>query len=107
MFSRTWHGVTPIEFCNDFEKYEYETGVKDTTNVEGNLGAHLRVIKKGEFAHFFLCTFWESIESMKKYAGDNYEIAVDYPEDEKYGLISDPLVIVQEVISNDNNIVKY
>jgi len=55
MFSRTWHGVTPIEFCNDFEKYEYETGVKDTTNVEGNLGAHLRVIKKGEFAHFFLC----------------------------------------------------
>lgn len=104
MYSRTWHGVTPIEFKNDFEEYEYETGVKDTLKIEGNLGAYLKVIEKDAYAHFFLCTLWDSMESMKKYAGQNPEIAVDYPEDAKYGLISDPIVIIQEVVSDQNNI---
>lgn len=104
MFSRTWHGATPIEFRDEFEKYEYETGVKDTLRIKGNRGAYLRVIEKGEYAHFFLCTLWDNMDSMKEYAGTNPEIAVDYPEDSKYHLISDPLVIIQEVLSGSNNI---
>lgn len=104
MFSRTWHGVTPLKYRDGFEKYEYETGVKDTLKIKGNLGAHLRVIERGECAHFFLCTLWDSMESMKKYAGMDVEIAVDYPEDAQYHLISDPIVVIQEVISGKNNI---
>ena len=97
MFSRTWHGVVPIQFKEGFEKYEYETGVNDTKQIAGNKGAYLKVIEKGEYAHFFLCTFWDSMDSMMQYSGPDPEIAVDYPEDEKYGLISDPIVIIQEV----------
>lgn len=104
MYSRTWHGVTPIKFRNEFERYEYETGVKDTLQVKGNMGAHLKIVERGEYAHFFLCTFWDSLDSMRKYAGNELEIAVDYPEDAKYGLISDPIVIIQEVLSDKNNI---
>lgn len=102
MFSRTWHGVVPIQFKEGFEKYEYETGVKDTKLIPGNKGAYLKVVEKGDYAHFFLCTFWDSMESMILYAGKDPEIAVDYPEDQKYGLISDPIVIIQEVVSCDN-----
>ncbi|MBC3887532.1 hypothetical protein GH810_04340 [Acetobacterium paludosum] len=97
MISRTWHGIVPIEMSDSFKKYEYETGVKDTLAINGNRGAFLKIVDQGEYVHFFLCTKWNSMESMIAYAGNNPTIAVTYPEDEKYGLISDPIVIIQEV----------
>ncbi|MBF4692244.1 hypothetical protein [Fusibacter ferrireducens] len=102
MISRTWHGIVPIEKKDAFEKYEYETGVKDTLAILGNRGAFLKVVEQGDYAHFFLCTKWDTMESVIAYAGTNPTIAVTYPEDEKYGLISDPIVIIQEV-SDDTN----
>jgi len=102
MISRTWHGIVPIEMSDSFEKYEYETGVKDTLAINGNRGAFLKIVDQGEYAHFFLCTKCDSMESMIAYAGNNPAIAVTYPEDEKYGLISDPIVIIQEVGDDDN-----
>lgn len=97
MISRTWHGIVPIEMKDSFKKYEYETGVKDTLAILGNRGAFLKIVEQGEYAHFFLCTKWDTMESVIAYAGSNPTIAVTYPEDEKYGLISDPIVIIQEV----------
>jgi hypothetical protein len=42
------------------------------------------------------------MESVIAYAGSNPTIAVTYPEDEKYCLISDPIVIIQEVTDDSN-----
>jgi len=50
----------------------------------------------------FLCTKWDSWESMVDYAGIEPHIAVTYPEDERYDLISDPIVIIQEVTDSKN-----
>ncbi len=102
MISRTWHGIVPILNKNEFEKYEYETGVKDTQAIKGNKGAYLKIVEQGEYVHFFLCTKWDSMESMIAYAGNQPTIAVTYPEDDKYGLISDPIVVIQEVHDNRN-----
>ncbi len=85
-----------------FEKYEYETSVKDTLAIKENKGAFLKIVEQGEYAHFFLCTKWDSMASMIAYAGDNPTIAVTYPEDDQYGLISDPIVILQEVTDERN-----
>lgn len=97
MLSRTWHGMVPLAMKSSFEVYEQETGVKDTLATKGNCGAYLKIVEQGEYAHFFLCTKWDSWQSMVDYAGNEPEIAVTYPEDEKFGLISDPIVIIQEV----------
>ncbi len=102
MISRTWHGIVPIYLKDAFEKYEHETGVKDTLAVKGNRGAYLKIVEQGEYAHFFLCTKWDSMESVIAYAGNKPTVAVTYPEDDKYRLISDPIVIMQEV-SDDKN----
>lgn len=102
MISRTWHGIVPNEMRDAFEKYEFETGIKDTTALKGNRGAFLKITQDGQYAHFFLCTKWDSMESMKAYAGNEPEVAVTYPEDAKYGLISDPIVIIQEVLDEKN-----
>lgn len=42
------------------------------------------------------------MDSMLAYAGSNPTIAVTYPEDDTYGLISDPIVIIQEVWDDRN-----
>lgn len=102
MLSRTWHGMVPIKMKAAFEAYEYETGVKDTLAAEGNRGAFLRIAEQGQYAHFFLCTKWDTMESMMAYAGMCPDVAVTYPEDERYGLISDPIVIIQEVTDGKN-----
>ncbi|WP_366289671.1 hypothetical protein [Paenibacillus sp. AN1007] len=99
MIARTWHGAVPMEHKEAFLEYEYETGVKDTMAIQGNCGAYLKVVDQGAYAHFFLCTMWEDMASMMAYAGPEPTIAVTYPKDEELGLISDPIVIIQEVTS--------
>jgi heme-degrading monooxygenase HmoA len=102
MISRTWHGAVPIENKEAFLAYEYETGIKDTTSIPGNWGAFLKVVEQDEYAHFFLCTIWEDMESVINFAGSSPKIAVTYPRDRELGLISDPIVILQEVATAKN-----
>lgn len=102
MISRTWHGIVPIENKKAFEDYEYQTGIKDTIALSGNCGAFLKVVNQGQYAHFFLCTKWDTMESMIAYSGQNPTTAVTYEKDDEYGLISDPLVILQEVADDKN-----
>lgn len=102
LITRTWHGIVPIQFKNEFKEYLERTGVRDTTSISGNLGAFVKIVEQDEYAHFFLCTIWDSMDSIVSYAGPNPTIAVTYPEDSRYGLISDPIVIHQEVLSANN-----
>ncbi len=39
---------------------------------------------EGDVSHFLLITVWDSIDSVKKFAGENPEIAKYYPEDDDY-----------------------
>jgi heme-degrading monooxygenase HmoA len=102
MISRTWHGLVPLSKKNEFKNYLDITGVKDTLAIEGNRGAYVKIVDQDEYSHFFLCTLWDSMKDVIKYAGDNPSIAVTYTEDAKYGLISDPIVIHQEVTYEGN-----
>lgn len=100
MIVRTWHGIVPIQKTEDFKKYLTITGVAEARALSGNLGAYIYSQSQGEFEHFFMVSYWENIESVKEFAGNNPQIAVTYPEDSKFGLISDPIVLhhkVQEV----------
>lgn len=51
MISRTWHGIVPLHMKDAFEKYKYETGVKDALGIKGNRGAYLEIHEQGEYAH--------------------------------------------------------
>ncbi len=102
MISRTWHGLVPLEKKAEFEVYLSETGVKEATLIKGNHGAYVHIEEQEGYAHFFLCTVWDSWEDVVEFAGEKPSIAVTYPEDSKYGLISDPIVIHQQVNTDKN-----
>ncbi|MRT24651.1 hypothetical protein GJV14_11930 [Enterobacteriaceae bacterium RIT697] len=97
MIVRTWHGCVPLEHADSFATHLQLTGVKHSQGIEGNLGAEVKRVTQHDWEHFFLATYWTDIESIKAFAGENYHVAVTYPEDEKFSLLSDPYVFQHEV----------
>lgn len=102
MISRTWHGIVLRSRKKGFTKYLNRTGVKDAVGMDGNRGAYLHIVDQDEYSHFFLCTIWNTWDDIVLYAGNNPHAAITYPEDEKFGLLSDPIAIHQHVDSCDN-----
>lgn len=44
-----------------------------------------------------LATYWNDLEAVKAFAGEQYQIAVTYPDDEQVELLSDPYVFQHNV----------
>ena len=98
MIARIWHGVTPKSKADEYVEFLNKTDVKDYRATEGNLAAYvLRRIEGGQ-AHFLTLTFWDSVESIKKFAGEAYEKARYYPEDAEYLLEFEEQVAHYEVM---------
>jgi hypothetical protein len=99
MIVRTWHGCVPLKHAAGFHAHLLQTGVEHALSIAGNLGAEFRQETQGEYAHLFLASYWENIDAVKAFAGDDYHVAVTYPDDEQFGLISDPYVFQHEISS--------
>jgi heme-degrading monooxygenase HmoA len=97
MIVRTWHGIVPLAKADGFQKYINQTGVAEAVALPGNLGVYLYTQTQNGYEHFFMVSYWESYEAIKAFAGTDYHIAVTYPEDGRYELISDPIVLHHEV----------
>lgn len=97
MIVRTWHGCVPLRHRQGFAEHLHETGVAHAQATAGNCGAFVRQEVQGEYAHFFLATYWESLSAIKRFAGEQYQVAVTYPDDDVFALISDPYVFHHQV----------
>ncbi len=104
MLARLWHGITLASKADEYVAYLNKTGVEDYQATEGNLGVQLLRRIEGEQAHFLIITFWESVEAIKKFAGEEYEKARYYPEDQNFLLEFEEKVIHYEVVSSTLNI---
>jgi heme-degrading monooxygenase HmoA len=84
VITRIWHGLTRAEHADTYLTYLQETGIPGYKNTEGNLSAEVWRSIDGDVCHFCTVTKWASLEAIKKFAGDDYEKARYYPEDQKY-----------------------
>lgn len=89
MIAREWKCFCPADKIDEFIPYLHQTGIKDAENTPGFKGAEIFKREIGQSIEVTLITFWNSIESIKSFAGDNIEEAVLYPDDYKYGIKSD------------------
>jgi len=90
MIMRQWRGRVPREKTEDYLTYLQATGLEEYRNTPGNLGAFVTTRAHGKATEFLLVTFWESEEAIRRFAGDDYERAVYYPEDGKFLLAGAP-----------------
>jgi len=82
--TRIWHGITKAEHADEYLLYVEATGMKDYRNIPGNLSAKLLRSVTGSECHFLTITEWDSYESIKSFAGTDFQKAKYYPEDRNY-----------------------
>ena len=92
MITRIWHGRTKAEAADEYLQFLIETGVADYKSVEGNLNVEIWRRMEDNVCHFWTVTKWDGYESIKKFAGEDFEKAKYYPDDSKYLLEFEPTV---------------
>jgi heme-degrading monooxygenase HmoA len=67
--ARIWRGRTTAAKADEYEKYNYEHGIKPL--IEKALGVQsLREDREGE-SEFMTISYWESLEAMSRFVGDD------------------------------------
>ncbi|HEX6224494.1 MAG TPA: antibiotic biosynthesis monooxygenase [Chryseolinea sp.] len=90
--TRIWHGTTKAEHADEYLGYVEATGMKEYRQVKGNLSAKLLRRVEGNICHFLTVTEWDSYESIKQFAGENYQLAKYYPGDKDFLLSFEEVV---------------
>lgn len=98
MIARIWRGATAARDAQDYVEYLHQTGFSEFRSVPGNRGAYgLRRIT-GDKAEFLVISLWESEEAIRRFAGDDIEQAVFYPEDDRFLIERENRVSHYEVV---------
>ena len=80
MIARLWHGWTSPENAVAYEEFLRTTMFPSMHGVDGFLGADLLSRVDGDEIAFVTITRFESLEAVRAFAGDDYEVAVVEPE---------------------------
>ena len=98
MIARIWRGTVREADKDIYLEYLKKTGLHEYAATAGNRGVYtLRRVGDGK-CEFLLMTLWDSWDAIKAFAGDDYEKAVYYPEDDKFLLDRGPRVDHFELI---------
>ncbi|MBK1851995.1 antibiotic biosynthesis monooxygenase [Marinobacter sp. 1-4A] len=100
MIAREWKCRVPEAHNKGFTDYLYETGIKDSYATPGFLGAQIFRRSLTDKIELTLITYWDNLESIKAFAGDDISQARLYPEDGAYELEPDLSVQHYEVIEH-------
>lgn len=96
--ARLWHGAVPAAKGDAYAAYLRKTGMTECLATPGNVGVQvLRRSVRGE-THFLFISFWESMDAIRTFAGDDVERAHYYPEDGEYLLELEPTVTHYDVL---------
>ena len=81
-----------LEDADLYAQYIRETGFNQYGQTAGNRGAWLLRRDEGDRTQFVTYSLWDSVESIRAFAGEDFERAVYYPDDERYLLERDDRV---------------
>jgi hypothetical protein len=92
MIARIWHGVVPLEKAEGYLELMKNKAIPEYRATPGNLDAVCLTRTEGQHAHFEMLTFWEDVDAIKLFAGEEYEAAKYYDFDDEYLLEKEPRV---------------
>jgi heme-degrading monooxygenase HmoA len=79
-----WRGWTRSEDAEAYAAYIRPTGLAAYTSTEGNRGAYLLHRTQGDRTEFIALSFWDDVDAIAAFAGDDIDAAVFYPEDDRF-----------------------
>lgn len=81
MMTRVWHGRTSLENGDRYLTFLINEGTREYRSTPGNLSVKIWTRNEADCCHFWTVTEWVDLESIKAFAGQDYEKAVYYPQD--------------------------
>ena len=99
MIARQWHGRVRRAQGDAYFGYLERTGLADFGATPGNRGFLVFRHDDDDATHYTITSFWDSYEAVKRFAGEDYERAHYYPEDDDFLLEREPLVRHFEVLA--------
>lgn len=79
-----WHGRVPASKANEYAEFMKERAAPDYGSVDGLQKTLFLRKDEIDVTHFLLVTYWDSMESVKQFAGNPPEKAKYYPEDDQF-----------------------
>lgn len=99
MIARIWHGRTRVSDYEAYTEFLQVKAIPDYRNTNGFVKlVFLRNIREN-VGHFTLVTFWENLAVIRNFAGEDFEKAKYYPEDDNFLLEFEEKVIHYEVFA--------
>ena len=84
VIARTWRGWTRTEDADAYVEYIEQTGMAAYRATPGNRGAWILRHADGDRTEFVTLSFWDSLDAVRAFAGDDVERAVFYDEDDRF-----------------------
>lgn len=84
MVARIWRGAVRSEDADAYARYMEGTGIAGYAGTPGNRGVYMLRRDAGDRTEFVMFTLWDSIDAIKAFAGDDPEVALFYPEDDRF-----------------------
>ncbi|MCF8245772.1 MAG: EamA family transporter [Saprospiraceae bacterium] len=95
--ARIWHGVTPTGMSDEYIRLAKTNCVANCEATPGNLGVSFYHQTEGDVTHHTFISYWKDFESVKRFAGEDYEKARTFPGEEKFLVESDEVVEHREM----------
>jgi heme-degrading monooxygenase HmoA len=84
MIAKLWRGRTAAADAEAYGAFLQRTAHPDYGGVEGNRGWVLLRREAGDAVEFGFLSLWDSMDAVRRYAGEIAERPKYYPEDERY-----------------------
>ena len=79
MIARMWRGSAIRERADNYVKHLQQSVVPELRQIDGFRGIYLLRRDSSDDVEFMVLTLWESMEAIRKFAGENPEVAVVAP----------------------------
>ena len=84
MIARLWTGRTRAEDYDTYLAYLEESGVAVLEATPGNRGVMVLRRLHGAEAEFSVMSFWDTLDDVKAFAGEDVDAARYFPDDERF-----------------------
>jgi heme-degrading monooxygenase HmoA len=92
MIARTWRGAVAKADADAYAEYVAATGLAGYTSTAGNRSAWILRRDVEDKTEFVTLSMWDSMDAIKAFAGEDPEVAVFYPEDDRFLVERDEFV---------------
>ncbi|MEU8237613.1 hypothetical protein AB0C07_05160 [Actinoplanes missouriensis] len=100
MIARMWRGWVATERVGDYVAYIEQTGLAAYRRTPGNRGAQMWTRDLGDGrSEVTTLSWWESLDVIRGFAGDDIGQAVFYPEDDAFLIDRETTVTHHEVVA--------